>query len=58
VKIKEGREMQMFFALNPKSELLTGPLVDGIPEAFRLRYEEAFFKPPKSFPNLNGLNGN
>jgi class 3 adenylate cyclase len=58
VRIKEGREMEMYFAVKLKSELLAGPLIDGIPEAFRARYEQAFSKPPKSFPHLNGQNGN
>ena len=50
VKIKEGREMEMFFAVGPKPELLQGPLIDGVPEAFRKAYENAFGEPPKSFP--------
>jgi class 3 adenylate cyclase/ligand-binding sensor domain-containing protein len=54
VRIKEGREMEMYFAVRLKSELLAGPLIDGIPEAFRQRYEQAFAKPPKAFPHLNG----
>jgi len=58
VRIKEGREMPMYFALKLKPELLTGPVVDGIPEAFRIRYEQAFSKPPKAFPGMNGSNGN
>jgi class 3 adenylate cyclase len=52
VRIKEGREMEMHFALRPRAELLEGPVVNGIPEAFRARYEEAFSMPPKSFPAL------
>jgi class 3 adenylate cyclase len=56
VRIKEGREMQMYFALKLKPELLTGPIIDGIPEAFRIRYEQAFSKPPKAFPQMNGTN--
>jgi len=53
VRIKEGREMQMYFALKLKPELLAGPVIDGIPEAFRIRYEQAFAKPPKAFPNAH-----
>jgi class 3 adenylate cyclase/ligand-binding sensor domain-containing protein len=53
VRIKEGREMEMHFALRPRAELLEGPVVNGIPEAFRARYEEAFSVPPKSFPDLS-----
>jgi class 3 adenylate cyclase len=50
VRIKEGREMEMFFAVGPKPELLQGPLVNGIPEAFRAAYEKAFGELPRSFP--------
>jgi class 3 adenylate cyclase/ligand-binding sensor domain-containing protein len=52
VRIKEGREMEMYFAIGLKQELLAGPMIDGIPEAFRHKYEELFAKPPRSFPNL------
>ena len=55
VKIKEGREMEMFFALWPKVELLQGATVDGIPEAFRAAYEKAFGEPPRSFPSSDVL---
>jgi hypothetical protein len=51
VKIKEGREMEMYFAIGPRTDLLQGPLVDGIPEAFRTAYEKAFGEPPRSFPS-------
>ena len=54
VRIKEGREMQMYFALRVKPELLAGPFTDGMPEAFRAKYEKAFSKPPKSFPAVYG----
>ena len=54
IRIKEGREMEMYFAIRLKPELLSGPLIDGIPQSFRTRYEAAFSKPPKSFPSLNG----
>ncbi len=37
VPIKEGRRMEMYFALSPKLELLTA-------------YEKAFGEPPRSFP--------
>jgi class 3 adenylate cyclase len=50
VKIKEGREMEMYFAVGPKEDLLRGETVNGIPEAFRAAYEQAFGEPPKSFP--------
>jgi len=50
VPIKEGRRMEMYFAVNPRPELLQGPVVDGIPEAFRKAYEEAFGEAPKAFP--------
>jgi hypothetical protein len=57
VRIKEGREMEMYFAVKPKEDLLTGPLIDGVPEGFRVKYEQAFAKPPKSFPHMNGSHG-
>ena len=50
VPIKEGRRMEMYFAVGPKPELLHGSLVNGIPNAFLTAYEEAFGEPPKSFP--------
>jgi len=50
VKIKEGREMEMYFAVGPKLELLQGPLVNGVPQAFFSAYEKAFGEAPKSFP--------
>ena len=50
VKIKEGREMEMYFAVGPKAELLQGALVDGVPSAFSMAYEKAFGEPPRSFP--------
>ncbi len=50
VKIKEGREMEMFFAIGPKLELLHGPLVNGVPEAFHAAYQKAFGESPRSFP--------
>jgi hypothetical protein len=52
VRIKEGRELEMYFALRPRPEVLAGPLVDGVPEAFRAKYEQAFSTPPKSFPDI------
>jgi class 3 adenylate cyclase len=51
VRIKEGREMEMFFAVKPKQDLLMGPLEDGVPKAFRERYQEAYAVAPKSFPD-------
>jgi len=50
VKIKEGREMEMYFAVGPKAGLLQGALVDGVPSAFSMAYEKAFGEPPRSFP--------
>jgi class 3 adenylate cyclase len=50
VRIKEGREMAMYFAVGPKVELRQGPIVNGVPEAFRTAYEKAFGEPPRSFP--------
>jgi class 3 adenylate cyclase len=50
VKIKEGRAMEMYFAVGPKAELLQGALVGGVPSAFRIAYEKAFGEPPRSFP--------
>jgi len=50
VKIKEGREMEMYFAVGPKLELLQGALVNGVPQAFLSAYEKAFGEAPKSFP--------
>ncbi|HEX4811030.1 MAG TPA: adenylate/guanylate cyclase domain-containing protein [Bryobacteraceae bacterium] len=52
VKIKEGREMEMYFALGPSEDLLQGDVVDGMPEKFRQRYEEKFGVSPRSFPSL------
>ncbi len=51
VKIKEGREMQMYFAVGPKEDLLQGAAVNGVPEAFRAAYEKAFGESPRSFPS-------
>jgi adenylate cyclase len=51
VRIKEGREMEMFFAVKPKSDLLAGPLEDGVPKAFRERYQQVYAVDPKSFPD-------
>jgi class 3 adenylate cyclase len=55
VPIKEGRKMEMFFAVGPKPELLHGPVVDGIPQAFRAEYEKAFGESPRSFPSAATL---
>jgi class 3 adenylate cyclase len=55
VPIKEGRRMEMYFAIGPKPELLHGSLVNGIPNAFLTAYEEAFGEPPKSFPSAQVL---
>ncbi len=41
VRIKEGREMQMYFAVAPKPD-------------FSARYETAFGRPPKTLPSLEG----
>ena len=51
VKIKEGREMQMYFAVGPKAELVQGSLVNSVPAAFREAYEKAFGEAPRSFPS-------
>ena len=55
VAIKEGRQMEMYFAVSPKLDLLRGPLVDGVPEAFLAEYEKAFGYPPKGFPTPSTL---
>jgi class 3 adenylate cyclase len=55
VRIKEGREMEMYFAVGPKFDLLQGPVVDGVPEAFRSAYEKAFGEAPRSFPAASVL---
>ncbi|HEX4228598.1 MAG TPA: adenylate/guanylate cyclase domain-containing protein [Bryobacteraceae bacterium] len=52
VKIKEGRSMEMYFALGPHPDLLHGDVIDGIPGAFRRRYEAEFRLAPRSFPSL------
>ncbi len=52
VRIKEGREMEMQFAIGPKPELLRGPIVDGIPAAFREQYKAAFHHSPRAFPEF------
>ncbi|MGC2662214.1 MAG: adenylate/guanylate cyclase domain-containing protein [Bryobacteraceae bacterium] len=52
VKIKEGRVMEMYFAVGPRPELMTGEIIDGIPAAFRERYESEFGVAPRSFPKL------
>lgn len=52
VKIKEGRFMEMYFALGPHSDLLHGEVVDGVPEAFRQRYHAEFGVAPRSFPSM------
>jgi class 3 adenylate cyclase len=55
VPIKEGRRMEMYFACNPKLELLEGPLINGVPAAFFTAYEKAFGEPPRSFPTSETL---
>jgi hypothetical protein len=50
VPIKEGRRMEMYFAVGPKRALLQGPLINGIPEGFLTAYESAFGEPPRAFP--------
>ncbi len=50
VRIKEGREMEMYFAVGPKLDLLQGAIVNGVPAAFRAAYEKAFGESPRSFP--------
>jgi len=50
VKIKEGRELPMFLALGPASELISKNSSDGIPAAFVARYHQEFGETPRSFP--------
>jgi class 3 adenylate cyclase len=50
VPIKEGRRMEMYFALSPKHALLQGPSINGVPEEFFTAYQKAFGEPPRSFP--------
>jgi class 3 adenylate cyclase len=50
IAIKEGRRMEMYFALGPKRELLQGAMRNGIPDAFYTAYQQAFGEPPKAFP--------
>jgi class 3 adenylate cyclase/streptogramin lyase len=52
VKIKEGRFMEMYFAIGPLPDLLHGSVVDGIPDGFRRRYQAEFGVTPRSFPSL------
>lgn len=52
VRTKEGREVEMYFALGLKPELVEGPLLDGMPVAYRNRYEQVFSNPPRAFPDL------
>lgn len=53
VRTKEDREVEMYFALGLKPELLEGPMLeDGIPIAYRKKYEELFSYPPRAFPHL------
>jgi class 3 adenylate cyclase len=52
VKIKEGRFMEMYFALGPLPDLLQGDVTDGIPDGFRRRYQAEFGIPPRSFPSM------
>jgi class 3 adenylate cyclase len=54
VRIKEGRELEMYFAIQPKPDLLAGPWKNGVPEAFRMKYEQVFSKSLKAFPSMNG----
>jgi class 3 adenylate cyclase len=55
VLIKEGREMEMYFALGPKLDLIQGSVNDAVPDAFRTEYEKAFGEPPRSFPSSSVL---
>ncbi len=50
VRIKEGRELPMFLARGPAHELMDGPVINGVPEAFARKYRETFGEEPKSFP--------
>jgi len=49
VLTKDGRELPMFLARGPASELLDGPLTNGIPAAFAARYEAEFGEKTRSF---------
>jgi class 3 adenylate cyclase len=49
VLTKDGRELPMFLACGPTSELLCGPLTNGAPAAFAARYEAEFGEKPSSF---------
>ena len=49
VRTKDGRELPMFLARGPASELLDGPLTNGIPAAFAARYEAEFGVKTRSF---------
>jgi class 3 adenylate cyclase len=49
VLTKDGRELPMFLARGPASELLDGPLNNGIPAAFAARYEAEFGEKTRSF---------
>jgi class 3 adenylate cyclase len=52
VKIKEGRFMEMYFAVGPRLDLIQGETLDGIPENFRQQYEAEFGVSPRSFPAM------
>jgi class 3 adenylate cyclase len=49
VKVKEGREFDMYFALGP-SKVLLGPTTSGAPKEFRRLYEERFSLPLRGYP--------
>lgn len=52
VRIKDGRDLEMQFALGLKPELLNGPIIDGMPAAFREKYEAVFHHSPRAFPEF------
>ena len=52
IKIKDGREMEMFLAEGPARELLQGEVKNGIPEAFAARYRAEFSEEPRGFPEV------
>jgi class 3 adenylate cyclase len=51
VRIKEGRQIEMYFAEQVKSELL-GNEADGIPERFSELYYQRFGRTPVAFPSV------
>jgi class 3 adenylate cyclase len=52
IRIKDGRDFEMYFARGLRPELLRGPISDGMPLRFRDSYEAAFGHPPRAFPEF------